>query len=900
MRARRGYRPAAQGTCGRPFPAGGCGVAAAQGTCGRPFPAGGCGVAAAQGTCGRPFPAGKCGYPGIDRFRMAAALLVICIHTAPLASFSEPWDFALKTLARLAVPFFFAATGFFLFGGRIAPGPRPAGLPPAVRRFCAKTGALYAAATLLYLPVSVYGGKLEGLTFGAFVRDVVLDGTFYHLWYLPAAIIGVLLVDCLLRLPGRLSRPVDRLPERRAWLADRLQHLPGGWLWPTGAVSIALYLAGLLGDSWYGGGQALPALQSLYRVLFLHMDYTRCGLFFAPVFLWLGVMLRDLPRPRLRVSALGLAVSAALLFGEAFGLRALGWPRHDSMYLALLPCTYFLFACLLAGRGPSLPVWRECSMLVYVLHPMMIVLVRGAAKVLRLQEWLVENSLIHFIAVAALSVAVSAALAAAQTAARKALRPYPGEKYPARRHGASETTHTGLEAARGTSETIPAASAAAHPAPAAVRAWAQIDLDAIAHNAQALQNCLPRGCRLMAVVKADAYGHGAPAVAGRLWRMGVRSFAVATLEEGAELRRCGITGEILILGYTHPGRIPELLRWRLSQTAADAAHAAALSEAVCKKSVSRMLRGKRARGEKAAGRRAIAKALPVHIAVDTGMHRLGIPAEDVQQAAQVLRLPGLEVRGLFTHLAVSDSLAPEDEAFTRAQLAAFAALARGLRGRGCTLPPLHALASGGILHYGHLPLHYARAGIALYGAPGAPDASHMCDDGIHGARSVPGTPGSGTSGTRGAAGAPDAPDREAHLSPALRPALSLHARVVSVRAVPEGACAGYGRAFCAARPALLAVVSIGYADGVPRALGEGRGTALLRGVRVPIVGRVCMDQLFVDATGTGAAVGDVVTLIGRDGDACITAEEAAAAAGTIANELLCRIGARTARVYSAE
>lgn len=795
------------------------------------------------------------GYPGIDRFRMAAALLVVCIHTAPLASFSEPWDLALKTLARLAVPFFFTATGFFVFAGRAAPGPRPAAPAPSVRRFCLKTGALYAAAALAYLPVSVYGGKLRGLTIGAFVRDVVLDGTFYHLWYLPAAILGVLLLDRLLRLPGR---------------------------WTAGVVSAGLYLIGLLGDSWYGGGQALPALRPLYRALFLHMDYTRCGLFFAPVFLWLGAVLYERPRPALRASAAGLAASLALLFGEAFGLRALGWPRHDSMYLALLPCTCFLFACLAAARGPSLPFLRKCSMLVYVLHPMMIVLVRGAAKLLRVQKWLVENSLVHFIAVAALSAAVSAALTAAEKALRQRIgagrqpegrAPNPpaghtgaipggkvagvfGEQRGAGQWEPGESIGEALEPMPGRTRAPARKQTTEIPVPDppaghiyavpggefrtdTARAWAQIDLEAIAHNARALQKCLPRGCRLMAVVKADAYGHGAPAVAGRLWRMGVRAFAVATLEEGAALRRCGVTGEILILGYTSPARVPELLRWRLSQTAADAAHAAALAEAA---------RGKR-------------RPLPVHIAVDTGMHRLGVPAENIRQTARLLQLPGLDVRGLFTHLAVSDSLAPADEAFTRAQLAAFAALLRGLRETGCALPPVHALASGGILNYGQLPLSYARAGIALYGAYGAPGS-------------------------------------ETRTAPALTPALSLHARVVSVRTVPAGACAGYGRAFCAARRTTLAVVSIGYADGVPRALGEGCGTALLRGARVPIVGRVCMDQLFVDATDTGAAVGDVVTLIGRDGDVCITAGEAAAAAGTIANELLCRIGARTARFYS--
>lgn len=521
-------------------------------------------------------------------------------------------------------------------------------------------------------------------------------------------------------------------------------------------------------------------------------------------------------------------------------------------------------------------------MLVYVLHPMMIVLVRGAAKLLRVQKWLVENSLVHFIAVAALSAAVSAALTAAEKALRQRIgagrqpegrAPNPpaghtgaipggkvagvfGEQRGAGQWEPGESIGEALEPMPGRTRAPARKQTTEIPVPDppaghiyavpggefrtdTARAWAQIDLEAIAHNARALQKCLPRGCRLMAVVKADAYGHGAPAVAGRLWRMGVRAFAVATLEEGAALRRCGVTGEILILGYTSPARVPELLRWRLSQTAADAAHAAALAEAA---------RGKR-------------RPLPVHIAVDTGMHRLGVPAENIRQTARLLQLPGLDVRGLFTHLAVSDSLAPADEAFTRAQLAAFAALLRGLRETGCALPPVHALASGGILNYGQLPLSYARAGIALYGAYGAPGS-------------------------------------ETRTAPALTPALSLHARVVSVRTVPAGACAGYGRAFCAARRTTLAVVSIGYADGVPRALGEGCGTALLRGARVPIVGRVCMDQLFVDATDTGAAVGDVVTLIGRDGDVCITAGEAAAAAGTIANELLCRIGARTARFYS--
>ena len=271
------------------------------------------------------------GYPAVDRFRVAAALLVVCIHTAPLAFFSAAADFALKTLARLAVPFFFTATGFFLLGELVRPGLRPRTLSPGVRRFLKKTGVLYAACTVLYLPVTLYAGNfpVENVL-GELVRDAVLDGTFYHLWYLPAALLGVLVVCGLLR-----------------------------FLRPGAAAGVcgALYLAGLLGDSWYGLAKQLPALKEGYDALFGVMDYTRNGLFFAPAFLMLGALLAGFPaRRRPRACLAGLGCSLALLFAEAFGLRALGWPRHDSMYLALVPCACFLFLCLLVPRGvPAVP-----------------------------------------------------------------------------------------------------------------------------------------------------------------------------------------------------------------------------------------------------------------------------------------------------------------------------------------------------------------------------------------------------------------------------------------------------------------------------------------------------------------------------------------------------------------
>ncbi len=191
------------------------------------------------------------------------------------------------------------------------------------------------------------------------------------------------------------------------------------------------------------------------------------------------------------------------------------------------------------------------------------------------------------------------------------------------------------------------------------RAWREVNLDALSHNARTLQAALAPGCRLMAVVKADAYGHGAVPVARRLESEGVSAFAVACLEEGIALRRAGIRGEILILGYTLPEEAARLCRWKLIQTVADEAHGTALA----------------------------AQGLPllVHLALDTGMHRLGIPAEDHGALARLYALPNLKICGVFSHLCVSDSLRSEDQAFTRAQLERFYGALRWLREHGC--PP---------------------------------------------------------------------------------------------------------------------------------------------------------------------------------------------------------------------
>ena len=361
---------------------------------------------------------------------------------------------------------------------------------------------------------------------------------------------------------------------------------------------------------------------------------------------------------------------------------------------------------------------------------------------------------------------------------------------------------------------------------AAARAWKEIDLEALVHNARTLQRRLAPGCRLIAVVKADAYGHGAVPVAKQLEQEGISAFAVACLSEGVSLRQAGIQGMILILGYTPPEEAPLLVRWRLTQTVVDEVHGQALNAARL--------------------------SLPVHLALDTGMHRLGIPAEDTAALDRLYGMENLNITGVFSHLCVSDSLTPEDRDYTQAQLDRFYAAVDWLRQSGHIPRAVHIQASGGILNLPPQPCDYARAGIALYGA--------VRDEG-------------------------------------LRPVLAVRARVACVRTLAAGERAGYGLDFRAERETRLAVLTIGYADGLPRNLTQNGGRALLHGHICPMAGRMCMDQLFVDVTELpNVCPGDIATLIGQDGSLEIRAEELAQKCGTISNELLSCLSPRLGQV----
>lgn len=365
------------------------------------------------------------------------------------------------------------------------------------------------------------------------------------------------------------------------------------------------------------------------------------------------------------------------------------------------------------------------------------------------------------------------------------------------------------------------------------RAWIELDMKNLAANLKQLQGLLPEDCLLMPAVKANAYGHGAALIGRALQDMGIRDFCVASVGEAVLLREAGITGQILILGYTSAEELPELSRYDLTQTVVDFAYAQKLQSC--------------------------GRALNVHVGVDTGMHRLGERCENIGKICRIWQFGRLKVTGVFSHLCVSDGASDEERAFTRRQIADFRSVIRQLREKGITGFKTHIQGSYGILNYPDLRCDYARPGIALYGvlsSPGDKTAAGIC----------------------------------------LKPVLSLKARIACVRRLHAGESAGYGRAYTAGRERKIAAVSIGYADGVPRELSD-RGKVLVNGCSAPMIGRICMDQLLIDVSEIPEiSPGDEAVLIGKCGNMQITAGEFADMAGTISNEILSRLGSRLERI----
>ncbi|OPX86767.1 MAG: Alanine racemase [Pelotomaculum sp. PtaB.Bin104] len=366
--------------------------------------------------------------------------------------------------------------------------------------------------------------------------------------------------------------------------------------------------------------------------------------------------------------------------------------------------------------------------------------------------------------------------------------------------------------------------------------WAEINLGAIAHNVREIRRVTAPLAKVLAVVKANGYGHGAVEVSRVALANGTDWLGVARVAEGVALREAGIEAPVLILGYSPPEQSEEVVRYRLSQTVYTYDMALALAKAAGRE-------GARAR---------------VHVKVDTGMGRIGWvsgPAT-VQAILKLARIPHIEIEGIFTHFAAADTIEQE---YTRTQLERFLDITAALQREGLEVPLKHAANSPALLKFPETHLDLVRAGIIIYGLYPAENFEQG--------------------------------------QVRLRPAMSLKAKVAYIKEVPSGFNVSYGCTYTTSEPSVIATISVGYADGYSRRLSS-RGEVLLHGCRAPVIGRVCMDQIMVDVSHIpGVKMGDEAVLIGSQGSEEISADEIAEKLNTINYEVVCMVNHRVHRLF---
>ncbi|MBQ7870868.1 MAG: alanine racemase [Oscillospiraceae bacterium] len=372
------------------------------------------------------------------------------------------------------------------------------------------------------------------------------------------------------------------------------------------------------------------------------------------------------------------------------------------------------------------------------------------------------------------------------------------------------------------------------------RTWADISLDNLSYNYQQIRSRISGDCRFLGIVKADAYGHGAVPVSRYLTELGVEYLAVSNIEEAAQLRHGGIRGPILILGYTPPKYAEELTKMGLRQEVHSLEYARQLNERLA----------------------GLHRRLRVHIKLDTGMSRLGFFAYDHEKTVDELKeIAGMEqllIEGIFTHFPVADSIDGADANFTRTQFERFMSMLDTLKAVGIEPQIRHCCNSGASILYPEYALDMIRPGILTYGVLPSSDLRGMID---------------------------------------LKPVMQLRSTIFQIRDFDPLITVSYGRTYTTEDPTRIAVVGIGYADGLYRSF-SGNISFLLRGKRVPQIGRICMDMCMVDVSRVPEAqVGDVVTIFGEDGGDCIEVDSLSARLNTIPYEILCGINKRIPRVY---
>lgn len=369
------------------------------------------------------------------------------------------------------------------------------------------------------------------------------------------------------------------------------------------------------------------------------------------------------------------------------------------------------------------------------------------------------------------------------------------------------------------------------------RAWAEINLDNIAHNVCEIKKITNKNTEIMGVVKADAYGHGVMEAAKTLLDNGVTRLAVSMLDEAIQLRNNGIKVPILVLSYTDPARASEIIQNGITQTVFSYDLAEALSMAASK----------------------LKKSVKIHVKVDTGMTRVGfMPGYSaVKNIVRISKLPGIVIEGLFTHFATADEA---DKSCTYMQFERFMSICSELGRIGVHLPVKHVCNSAALIEFPEMHLDMVRPGIILYGLYPSLEVDRTKID--------------------------------------LKPAMTLKANVILLKDVEKGTGISYGRIFTTKRESRIATIPIGYADGYSRLL-NGKARVLINGQLAPVVGRICMDQCMIDVTDINGEmhVGDEAVLFGRQGDKEITIEEVASNMGTVNYEVVCVVGKRIPRAY---
>lgn len=333
------------------------------------------------------------------------------------------------------------------------------------------------------------------------------------------------------------------------------------------------------------------------------------------------------------------------------------------------------------------------------------------------------------------------------------------------------------------------------------RAWIEINLDHLENNVEQIKSIIPKNCKVMAIVKANAYGHGIIEIAKKLNEIGIQNFAVATLSEGIVLRENNIKGNILILGYTDIKDINYIIKYDLMQTIVDYEYAKRIEEIK------------------------LDNKLKVHVKINTGMNRIGESYKNIDNLIKIYQMKNLDILGTYSHFCVADSLEKEDIEFTNSQINNFFTLIDKIKSLGYDTGKIHIQASYGILNYPNLNCDFVRPGIIMYGVYNNTETKTKIN---------------------------------------IKPVLSLKARITSVKEIEQGETVSYGRTFKANENKKIATVSIGYGDGYPRNLSNKNAKVLVNGQYAEIIGRICMDQLIIDVSNVKEInSGDIVTLIGK-------------------------------------